>query len=293
MDLAPPPADSELLAVQGSNAPAISVVPGNGPCFGAPAMVDPACQLRNPEVPLQPSVEEFATEWGGPSCWTELRAPLKSCTYGSESADATRIALVGDSHAGRVLHALAPYLAGNNWHLTTYIGQGCVWMSPPKDACPAMAEIEKQLLAQRYNLVLTTSTRTGDPGDYPPAWQPVIAAGSQIVVLADNPKASEQAIACLTRASFGGDRTGECETPEARAMPDDPQVLAAKRMSPPLRVIDLTPYYCKDGSCPAVIGDVIVYADVSSHLTPTFIRTVAPAMVNGIRQALPPPPPQS
>uniref|UniRef100_A0A5Q5BFV6 Acyltransferase 3 n=2 Tax=unclassified Mycobacterium TaxID=2642494 RepID=A0A5Q5BFV6_MYCSS len=287
VDLAPPPTN-DLMVADGTNTPAISVVPGNDPCFGAPAIVNEACQLRNPAVPLQPSIEDFATEWGGPSCWTELEAPLKSCTYGYQGADATRIALVGDSHASRVLHGLAPYLTGNQWHLTTYIGQGCVWMSPPKDTCPAMAEIEKLLVSQQYDLVLTTSTRTGDPGEYPPAWAPVIAAGSRIAVLADNPKASEQAIACLTRVSFGEDRTGECETPEARATPEDPQVTAANRMNPPLHVIDLTPYYCRDGSCPAVIGDVIVYGDISSHLTPTFVRTIAPALANGIRQALGP-----
>ena len=288
VDLAAPPEnDLSVTSVNlAGSAPAISVVPGNAPCFGAPAIINPSCSLRNPDIPLQPSVEEFSTEWGGPSCWTELRAPLKSCTYGYEGPDAIRIALVGDSHAGRVLVGLAPYLTANRWHLTTYIGQGCMWKRPARESCPAMAEIEKRLVDERYDLVLTTSTRTGSAAEYPPAWEPVLAAGGRIAVLADNPKASEQSIACVTRVSFAGDHTGECGTPAARAKIPDPQVDAASRVDPRIPVIDLTPYYCTAESCPSIIGDVIVYADTSSHVTPTFIRTVAPALVNGIKRVL-------
>lgn len=285
VNLAPPP-DADLLSKDGTNAPPISVVSGNDPCFGAPALVNPACTLRNPDLPLQPSLEEFATETGGPFCWTELKAPLRSCEYGYEGPDAVHIALLGDSHAARILHGLAPYLEGNKWHLTAYTGQGCVWMNPARESCPAMAEIESQLLSDRFDLVLTTSTPTGQASNYPPAWNPILAVGSRIAVIADNPKASEESIACLTRVNFGGDRTVECETSRARATPDDPQVSAASRMNPPVPVIDLTDYYCTASSCPSIIGNVIVYADDSSHVTPTYMRTVAPALVNGIREVL-------
>ncbi|WP_276051712.1 acyltransferase family protein [Mycolicibacterium gilvum] len=286
VDLAPP-LDTGPASAGSGDTPALSVVPGNEPCYGAPALINDTCVLRNPEKPLQPSIENFATETGGPYCFTRLKDPLMSCKYGYEGPDAVRIALVGDSHAGRVLHGIAPYLESQKWHLTTFFGQGCVWKSPPIDQCAAMPAIEEQLAQARFDLVLTTSTRTGNAADYLPAWKPVLDAGSRIVVIADNPKASEQSIACLTRINFGEDRSGECGTPRARATPEDPQVIAANRLDPPIPVIDLTPYYCTVDNCPSVVGDVIVYADISSHITPTYMRTVAPALVNGIRRSVP------
>jgi hypothetical protein len=292
------PDEAQLNAKQSADTPAISVVPGNDRCFGAPAIVDPSCKLRNPDVPLKPSIDQLDNEPGaGPNCWIHMKAPMKFCSLGYDGNDAIRIALIGDSHAGVIFHGLAPYLVGNKWNLTTYIGQGCVWKSPPTDTCPAMTDIQKHLVSQRYDLVLTTAGSPYDTNSYGPAWEPVIAAGSRIAVIADNPTASEESIACVKRVSIGGDRTGQCTTSAEWAIagrqgrrngPEDPQAIAAKRMDPPLPVIDLTPYYCAAGSCPSVIGDVIVYKDVSSHVTKTYMRTLGPALVNGVKSALSP-----
>jgi peptidoglycan/LPS O-acetylase OafA/YrhL len=285
VNLAAPPALA-LPTPPGTDAPPLSVVPGNDPCFGAPALINPSCKLRDPAVELKPSVENFATEIGGPFCFTREHDPLMSCNYGYQGDDATRIALVGDSHAGRVLHGLAPYLEASKWNLTTYFGQGCVFKRPTSDDCSAMPEIQKQLTSQKFDVVLSASTRAGNPGEYVAAWKPLIAAGSRVVVLADNPKASEESIACVSRVTLGKDRTGECGTPKPRAMQPDPQVQAARNSTPPIPVIDLTSYYCKDDTCPSVIGNVIVYADTSSHLTPTYTETIAPALVSGLQQII-------
>ncbi|MDQ5812185.1 MAG: hypothetical protein M3358_15900, partial [Actinomycetota bacterium] len=39
--------------------------------------------------------------------------------------------------------------------------------------------------------------------------------------------------------------------------------------------IDPTPVLCLEKSCPAVIGDALVYRN-GAHLTPTYARTLAP-----------------
>jgi len=52
-----------------------------------------------------------------------------------------------------------------------------------------------------------------------------------------------------------------------------------------VRLIDLTRFFCVDGFCPAVIGNVLVYHD-GSHLTATYARTLAPFLADAIIQAM-------
>ena len=260
------------------------------PCFGAPAMVTPGCVLRDPAVKLQPSIDEFANDSfrGERGCYFQGKEGqgVESCTYGYTGTDATRIALVGDSHAAQIMSALEPILDANKWQLTTYIGTTCNLKLPRKAMCP-VDEIQKILLADPYDLVLVTGLRNqGDAADYQRAWDPIAAAGSRIAALADNPGLSEDSYLCLTRISIGGDRTGDCGTPrtEALAVPDP--LIAAAALVPDATLIDLTPYYCDEDRCPSVIGNVIVYRDKKGHLTSTFARTLAPALADGIRGAL-------
>lgn len=269
--------------------PFTTPLPGVGPCFGAPAILDAQCALLDPSQPLKPSVETFTRDLGSPTCWTDESSPLKSCTFGYDGDGATRIALVGDSHASRILVALAPYLDSLKWRLTTYVGWGCVFKDPPGRACStAMEETRKQLAERHYDLILTTASRKygGIPSEYANAWDEFISAGSRIAVLADNPEISDESLACLTRRTFGNDPIGDCGTGRAAAFArPDPLVIAAG-LVPNTYVIDLTQYYCIDDRCPSVIGNVIVYRDVGSHVTATYFATLAPALVDGIRRVL-------
>jgi peptidoglycan/LPS O-acetylase OafA/YrhL len=289
MDAPPPQFVPEVTTTATSAlAPLTTPLPGADPCFGAPAILNGGCALRNPDVALQPSIDKFATDSGSPTCWTGQGQPLKSCTYGYTGPDATRIALVGDSHAARVLVAVVPYLQGLKWQLTTYLGWGCSWQQPAQESCTAaMPDIQRGLLDKPYALVLTTASRNwGDAGSYAAAWEPVAAAGSRIAVLQDNPGVSEESIACLTRVSLGGDKTGDCGTPRADALKRDDPLVGAAAQIPAAKLIDLTQYYCTPDRCPTVIGNVIVYGDVGAHVTATYIRTLAPAIVDGMRQVL-------
>lgn len=256
------------------------------PCFGAPAMLN-GCVLRNPDVPLTPSIDKFATDFKGQNdCSRNEGEPLKSCTYGYMGDDGTRIALVGDSHATALLPAIRRALITNRWQVTTYVGSGCVWQTPSPGDCP-IAEIEAELLAQPYDLVLTTSSRRqgGTPTNFKELWAPVAAAGSRIAVIADNPIASEDSRTCLTRVSLGDDQTGECGTSRAEGFAKPDPLIAATNSVPGTTLIDLTPFYCTDDWCPSVIGDVVVYRD-THHLTGTFVETLAPAIVDGVKRAL-------
>jgi hypothetical protein len=269
------------------------------PCFGAPAMVNSRCVLWNPDAPLQPEIDNFTSDSPAtpadasqprtpPGCFRLDDLPLKSCTYGYRGEDAVRIALVGDSHGGSIIPALLPLLMANKWQLTTYVGVACQWVDPPRRDCVGGDTIQRELLAEPYELVLTTASRDSGStaADYEKAWAPIAAAGSRIAVLSAVPGVNEESLACLTRVGFGADQTGACGTPRADAFAQPDTLLAAVRRIPGAKLIDLTRYYCNADRCPAVIGNVIVYRDTESHLTATFARTLAPAVEEGIRRAL-------
>ena len=268
-------------------APLTSPLPGNDPCFGAPAMLNPACMLRNPDVPLTPSIDTFTADRvpRGIGCWTNKHEMFAACTKGYHGADATRVALVGDSHAFTFLTALTPYLDAMKWQLTIYTGQGCAWKTPALDGCrDALTEMQHQMLADPYDVVVTTALGGIDkqPEHYADAWQPVADAGSRIAVIGDNPDIGEETLDCMMRVNFGG-QAGECDAPRPAANRDP--LIAAAHMVPGATLIDLMQYFCREDQCPVIIGDVIVYRD-TNHTTTTYMKTLAPAIVNGIRQIL-------
>lgn len=59
-----------------------------------------------------------------------------------------------------------------------------------------------------------------------------------------------------------------------------------------VRIVDLTLGYCKDGWCPSIIGNVVVYRD-AHHFTNVFTETLAPELERQMfaQPALPPAPP--
>ena len=189
------------------------------PCFGAPAMVTPGCVLRNPEVTLQPSIDYFADDERIPQNCDMWADNDRSCTYGYLGDDAVRIALVGDSHAQAFLPALVPSLKKNKWRLTAYVGHQCILSELPVGACDgALSKVEATLVAQPYDLVVVANFDYAiAPERYQEVWGPIAEAGSRIMVLRDNPSTTADALACLTRVSFSGDRTGDCGTSRGEA----------------------------------------------------------------------------
>ncbi|WP_255207565.1 acyltransferase family protein [Mycolicibacterium sp. PAM1] len=257
-------------------------------CIGAPAMRNANCKLRNPDAPLQPSIDEFTNDLPrSRGCFGDGERGMRTCKFGYGGPDATRIVLVGDSHAYALLPAFWQILDVNKWNLTVYSGTGCDLMDPPEDECAEpMGKIRADLLDHPYDLVISTSARAETPPvRFAKAWEPLAAAGSRIAVVADNPDNRDEALACLTRISLGGDKSGECNTPRAYGFRvADPQVAAAK-VVPGTTTIDLSDYYCNAVICPTVIGDVIVYRD-NGHITATFAKTLAGPLEEGIKRAL-------
>jgi peptidoglycan/LPS O-acetylase OafA/YrhL len=275
---------------------AAEVGTGVDACFGAPAIVTPGCKLWNPGEPLYPSLESFAYDMknqidkNGCFGYEDSGEKLPSCSYGYGGPGAIRIALVGDSHAAQLLPAFWPVLLENKWNLTSYLGFECTLANPTSPRCERrMSDVEAELTEKPYELVIITNlNRSEPPSSYQKAWVP-IAARSRIAVVADSPRTSEEAIACLSRVKLFSDRTGDCGTPRATAFPTVDPLVTATQLVPGATLIDLTQYYCTSEFCPSVIGNAIVYRDYvdgNSHLTATYAETLAGPLQNEIRKAL-------
>ncbi|ANA85238.1 O-antigen acetylase [Gordonia phage BritBrat] len=260
------------------------------PCFGAAALATPGCALRDPAKELTPDVDRFTDDTQGAyECYRQKGRALSTCTYGYTGPDAKRLAIVGDSHAAMLLPGLAQHLNDNKWNLTTFVGYGCQWALRESGDCDrtVMPEVQKRLLAEKYDLVITTATRTTrSANEYAATWRPVVEGGSRVLVVGDNPSVSEETLSCVTRVSIGRDNSGECATPRSVALAEPDPLLAAAALVPGVRVLDMTDSFCEGDRCPAVIGDVIVYRDTAGHMTATYSQTLSPQLVTAVRDAL-------
>lgn len=259
-----------------------------GNCFGAAAM-DPRhhCASLNPEKGIQPRTFDILDDKEGAyDCYMPAGGAFRSCSYGSDKPGAMQVALIGDSHAASLIPAIRPQLDALNWHLTVFVGNGCQLRSSAsaKNCSKAMPRIMKELSRRRFALIIATQTRkTKAPlSDYVSVTKPLLQAGQKIVVVEDNPRVSPETVACIGRV--GNLLARNCATPEAIAFGDeDYMVQAAKEMGIP--VVSLRQFYCKGNSCPAVIGNTIVYRDTGGHITGSWAKTLSPYLTQAIVNA--------
>ncbi|GHH76476.1 acyltransferase family protein [Promicromonospora soli] len=292
-------ADAGARAVQPAEhevAPVVSVgrtAAEPGDCFGAAAL-DPAHECAGvnagsavtplPRAALPDTGEAFA-------CFMAASEALRTCDLGSEAPDAYRVALVGDSHAAQLVPALEPHLERLNWRVTTFVGWGCRWFLPGpevrncRDALPA---IQDRVTSGEFDLILTTSRRgtTTVAADHAEVMREAVAEGIGVVVVADNPEANRDAVECVGRVWF--DVADGCGTRQANAFDTPDPVAEAGRSVDGVGLVDLTRYYCVDGYCPSVVGNVVVYRDAGGHVTATWARTLGPYLLAAVQRALTP-----
>ena len=118
------------------------------------------------------------------------------------------------------------------------------------------------------------------------AWRRVTRQGVPVLVLRDNPAGRRSR--ARTRSSASREvvrrarRTPTCALDRHDRLDRwfDALSLAARR-TPGAQMIDLTPFYCDEDTCPVVIGGVNVYRD-NNHVTVTYAKTLAPYLYRAI-----------
>lgn len=253
-------------------------------CLGAPTR-DPATGCANEDLgsvvyPQRPADDAKAY------CWTNAgNQPLDSCHYGNRTADAKRIAVVGDSHARHLMPGLEAVADAEKWAIDSYFGNGCSLTVVPLDACAtAGAEIIPALTQGKpYDIVVVSVSRRKavDVDGVTSAIKRVQATGAKVVIMEDVPTTTPEAVACSTAKGFDVKST-RCGV-STEGMKADLMVELGKGRGIGVGVI--SPYFCDAGWCPSVIGNAHVYADDGAHLTATYSRTVGPYVAAAIKAA--------
>lgn len=274
---------AQLAATLDSDDPclgALTLAPGSGcsPLAGSGTVVpDPAIAKRDADfVGCQQSSGE-----------TEVI----TCAAGDEDGS-VRVALAGDSHAQMWLPALDEIGEANGWSVTSYLRSGCRLDDREVDGlgdaarCAAWNQAAlAQLVAGDYDVVVVSgaSSHVADAerdevaAGIAGAWSTLEAAGAHVVAVRDIPLPENTSIGSPTRCvSNSSAPWSDCALRQEEAVGADVQTDAAAVVEG-VTLIDMTDGFCTDGTCPAVVGGVMVYRD-DDHMSATYSRTLAPSL---------------
>jgi peptidoglycan/LPS O-acetylase OafA/YrhL len=241
------------------------------------AMYDDGCHLEQPQTELPDAPD---------------------CVYGDPSSDTT-VVLFGDSHAMHWFPALHKLANERGWRLVGLSKSSCT---------PAEASIYNGSLRREYrecdewrdkaleriveeepDLVVTSGITTysvmedgermGREDGTETLREGLVSTleklrdtGARVAVMEDIAHPDKDIPECVSRSL---DNLRECAIPKDRAY-DFPKLntQAAEEVDG-ARAIDPEPVLCREETCPAVVGDVLVYRN-GAHLTPAYARVLAP-----------------
>lgn len=222
--------------------------------------------------------------------------PDTQCWYGAAKDTAARtVAIVGDSHAGQYVDSLVEVSKHLPLRIHAMVRNGCPFSTtPPRSTDTVFSNCSEQnratlgkLLRDRPDIVVLAGMTSmgyqkalgwtwGSGGSLQAGYVDVLTtlrnAGVHVYVLADTPYPPDNPPECLQRNPNDYTR---CAFPDAA--PTDDLVSAARQVTG-VQVIDLHGYFCRAGTCPAVIGNIVVYRD--NHMTSTFAKSLAGILVD-------------
>lgn len=221
------------------------------------------------------------------------------CEFGDPHSQ-TVIAVVGDSHARMYTPPVLLAAERHDWRVVTFIHTSCPFSDtarifPDAVNCQAANRYTERKLAQLHPDVVVTSFWAGsrfvDDGrkwhgaaGLASAWKRLTAMGSRVVVIKDAPQPRTDVVGCVSEHYA---TPQECATGRRTAERGHGLVDAAAKGIKRVRVIDLTDRFCNQTSCPAVIGDVLVYIDgnhVGRTYTQTLLPDIDPVLVKAVKQ---------
>jgi peptidoglycan/LPS O-acetylase OafA/YrhL len=228
------------------------------------------------------------------------------CVFGDPAGTST-VALVGDSHAAAWYPAVEPLAEQRHWRLDVLGKATCPFLLDLPIRSPYLGRefteceqwrttVLSRLQAEHPALVLLAMARRygADFGftAYDASWQAALtrtvstlrATGATVLVLGPVPDPHTWAPDCLS------DHLGAATAcaPTRAAAVNAPGVAAetAATRAGGGDYADLTDLFCAAGSCPLVVGNVLVYRD-DNHITVEYAAVLAPVIAAEIEIALP------
>lgn len=267
-------------------------------CFGAESRIPGILCSHSSDSTLVPDlavVRDDLPEEAN-SCKSDT-TEVSVCSFGVIGAK-TKVALVGDSHAGHWFPALEQIALKNNWKLDLYLRSSCTFSlvarSEMYSQCPIWSQgaLEKMVSQGDYKIAVITSLAPNLYNDgqdstevsqgFLKVWEPLIAKGTQVVVLKDTPNWLEDPLTCISQQQ--GNYSACDVAQDVVFQTPDLEYLAAQNVDG-VATVDMTSYFCSDSKCSTVVGGVIVYSDFH-HVTATFSKSLSVPLAMALENAL-------
>lgn len=237
----------------------------------------------------------------GPWTWFEAEPGLSRCesrTVGSwverscgfeGDSGAPGVLLIGDSHADHLVSPLERVATAEGWSLGVETRQAC---NPFRTAAEADANDEnaarcvewgRQTIADAAadpgvdTVIVSTRSDSGVwPDNAAASFRALLDAGKKVILVTDVPNVDGRDArdgdlitgpACVLAAGAVDDACSWTD------VPDDPWLIDAATASG-VTLLDLRSVLCPDGTCHAVVGGLIAYAD-ENHLSGSYALSLA------------------
>lgn len=261
---------------------------------GAQALVNRKVQY--PVMPVLPDPADAAKDL--PETYTNgcgqdtIKSDVIVCTYGSKRPVKT-IALIGNSHAAHWFPALNAIAERNSWRILVMTKGACMlsdelqtYKGKAYPSCDIWQQgVLSELAKRKPDIVMTNATHSSPEGEVLTEgmitrWKQLNALGIRVLAYRDIPRLKFKAPECVE--TKGRDA---CQEKKTYSLADKSPILALGKRPQNVWFTDFTPYICRGGSCPAVIGNVLVYWDQHGHFTATFARTLGPLLEQQLKKA--------
>jgi peptidoglycan/LPS O-acetylase OafA/YrhL len=259
----------------------------------------------NVTPPIADTPAEKQALAGGPGFDGCLRAPFQSgqpeCAMG-DTASATTVALIGDSHSAMMIPAFKQIAEQRHWRLEAMGKAACSVIESPAsslvrrvvehvDHCEQWrGEIVARLHAERPRLVVVSMWRgygvyesLSGLRSYDPAWLDGLTrlvrdlrdTGAKVLVLGPIPDPHFVVPLCL---SGNLDDVPAC-MPRRAASVNESGIAAesAATTAGGGQYTDMTELFCTTDLCPPIVGNTLAYLD-ETHTTFEYSRQLAPVM---------------
>ncbi|WP_228771812.1 acyltransferase family protein [Actinokineospora iranica] len=251
-----------------------------------------------PDASLLPPMVALSNDWAGIDERDCALAPgtraLRVCTSETRTTPAKRIAVVGDSHIGQYVAALAPIAERHDWQLVIITRGGCPYSTASElapgdlDCLEWNDDATAEILRLRPDAVFTLATRDvrvgrteWTPPGFVERWRELDRAGITVLAVRDNPRFGHSPPECVLRDGAESDR---CAVPRGDILAADPPYDNIPDIPSNVSFLDFSDYFCTSLTCPPTIGNVLVYMD-DNHVTATFMTTLAPVVEDAILDA--------
>ena len=285
--------------------------PHHRSCFGAAAMLAtnhcrrPFARPANLDTSVAADDGRMATY----QCLSAVDATTPQfCEFGRTSHPARIIAVVGNSHARRLIPALALYGEHHDWEVVLAAHINCMGLtmqpigpSEPLPACQSWSQqvIQRLLAWPRLSAVVfashlgagdylfgahpTPAVQSSARADVVRTWSAFVTRGIRVIVTQDVPGMRPYSDPeCIAQSTA---RYDPCAMKRSKVVL--PNFMTELAVANPRLVdyVQVAKYFCDAMRCHALIGGVVVYFD-SHHLTTTFSRSLAPYLGADIAAAL-------